>query len=95
MNLLKKQQVYSSVRETRAWNRTRLDHIVRIVTFIYERKLGKFHFFKVEQFIPLIENPLCDGEYSSNKSVKADAVEEKAKAYEWIYNRKSEKTIDY
>lgn len=93
MRLLKKQQVYSSVRETKAWNLTKREHIVRIVTFVYERKFWKFHFFRVVQFIPLLQNPYYDGEYSSNESVKADAVEEKAKAYNWIYTRKQKRVI--
>lgn len=93
MSLFRKQQVYSSVHETKAWNETKRDHIVRIVTFIYERKFWKFHFFKIKQFIPLIKKPFYDGEYSSNESVKADAVEEKAKAYNWIYTRKQKRVI--
>lgn len=89
MSLFKKKQIYVSVRATKAWNGT-LDHTVKIVTFIYERKLGKFHFFRVEQLISLIENSFYDVEYSPNESVKADAIKEKAKAYEYIYNRKTE-----
>lgn len=91
MSLFNKKKIYVSVRETEAWNETKRYHDVKIMTFIFERSFWKFHFFKVKQFIPLIKNPYYDGEYSSNESVKADAIEEKAKAYEWIYNKKIQK----
>lgn len=81
--------MYSAFRETKAWNLTKLEHTVKIVTFVYERKLWKFHFFRVVQFIPLNNNPFYNGEYSSNESIRADAIEEKAKAYEWLYKRKN------
>lgn len=94
MSLFKKKQIYVSARETEAWDETRRHHTVRIVTFIFEHKICKFHFLKVKQFIPLIKNPFYDGEFSSNRSIKAVAAEEKAKAYEWIYNRKFKKMTD-
>lgn len=87
MSLFKQNQVYSSVRESNAWNEMKGEHTVRIVTFIFERRFWKFHFYRVKQFIPLIAKPFYDGEFASNRSVKADAAEEKAKAYEWIYNK--------
>lgn len=88
MSLFKQKQIYISVRETEAWNETRRSHKVRIVTFVFECKFWRFRFLKVKQLIPLIKKPFYDGEASSNRSVKACSVEEKAKAYEWIYNRK-------
>lgn len=88
MGLFNKKQVYVSVKESPAWNLNKGGHKVRIVTFVFERSFLWLHFFKVKQFIPLIKEPLCDGEYASNRSVKADAVEEKAKAYKWIYSKK-------
>lgn len=93
MSLFKQKQIYVSAHETEAWNDIKGCHKVRIVTLVFELKLLKFHFLKVKQFIPLITNPFYDGEFSSNRSVKAAAVEEKAKAYEWIYTRKQKQAI--
>lgn len=94
MSIFKQKQIYVSVRETEAWNDIKGCYKVRIVTFVFDRKFWKFHLLKIKQFIPLIKNPFYNGEFSSNRSIKADAIEEKAKAYEWIYKRKSEKMID-
>lgn len=79
-----KRIVYYSFRKVMAWNQMRGDHLTRIATLVLEYKIWKFRFFRIKQFLPLIKRPLYDGEFSSNRCIKTYAVEEKAKAYQWI-----------
>lgn len=57
------------------------EYTAEIVTFIRARKIGCFIFYKVIQGIPLLHDPFYDGEYDTNRNLKAVAALEKAKMY--------------
>lgn len=84
MKIFSYKQIYASARSSKAWNIIKGEHDVRIVTLVYELGIWKFHLFRIEQFIPFCKKPFYDGDYRSNESIAADALEEKAKANKWI-----------
>ena len=84
MSLFREKQIYVAVHESKVWNITNDYHKSRMVTFIYERSFWKFHFFRVKQFYPRINNPFYRIEYESNSNMDGEAAEQKGKAYEWL-----------
>lgn len=74
----------STVKCPRCWSLNLGEYTAEIVTFIRARKIGCFKFYKVIQGIPLLHDPFYDGEYDTNRNLKAVAALEKAKAKMYI-----------
>ena len=77
--------IYKSiVKCPKCWSLNRYEYTDEVLTFIRVRKIGCFTFYKVIQGIPLLPDPLYDGEYDTNRNLKATAALEKAKAKMYI-----------
>ena len=74
----------STVKFPKCWTPNLGEYTAEIVTYVRARKIGCFIFYKIIQGIPLLSCPLYDGEYDTNRNLKAVAAVEKVKARMYI-----------
>lgn len=68
--------VWKNSRTVNCWSINSGKYNATIATIIIEKRFLIFKRYVIKQYVPLLPNPTYDGEYCTNKMLKAAAIEE-------------------
>lgn len=74
--MIKERIVWENRRTVNCWSINSGNYNATIATIIIEKRFLIFKRYVIKQYVPLLPNPTYDGEYCTNKMLKAAAIEE-------------------
>lgn len=93
-NFVNMKQLYKNEIKVPCWTIVAGDYKAIITTTVYEEKFLWWKNYKIYQVVPKLNNPLLDGEYSTNRLLDSIANTEYGLAKEFIREYKSQKSPD-
>lgn len=74
---MKERIVWKHCRPVNCWSINSGNYNATITTIIIEKYFLFFKRYIIKQYVPLLPSPTYDGEYCTNKMLKAAAIEER------------------